>query len=137
MIFCVSIFIFCLESTVTEQPDGNDFRHYYDFFFRNYHSETTCCYVQSSFATITKHFDNGIWNDTLQLKISQTCITIWTNFFLSKYLWMKIGKSARKIIICTIMRVCSSKNIAPRHFTSFHILFHYCMLLFVSNKSSL
>ena len=32
MIFCVSIFIFCLELTVREQLDENDFRHCYDIF---------------------------------------------------------------------------------------------------------
>ena len=55
MIFC----IFCLEPTVTEQLDENDFRHYYGIFFESTipklldHS-----YVQGSFAT--RHFDNGI-----------------------------------------------------------------------------
>ena len=54
-------FSFCLEPTVTEQLDENDFRHYYGIFFESTilklldHS-----YVQSFFATITKHFDNGI-----------------------------------------------------------------------------
>ena len=61
MIFCVLIFIFSLEPTVREQLDENDFRHYYGNFF-----ESTILklpdhnYVQSSFATITRHFDNGI-----------------------------------------------------------------------------
>ena len=32
MIFCVSIFIFCLELTEREQLDENDFRHGYDIF---------------------------------------------------------------------------------------------------------
>ena len=62
MIFCVFIFIFCLEPTVTEQFDENDFRHNYRNFFENAilklldHS-----YIESTLATITKHFDNGIW----------------------------------------------------------------------------
>ena len=34
MIFCVSIFIFCLELTVREQLDENDFRRYYGIFFK-------------------------------------------------------------------------------------------------------
>ena len=34
MIFCVSIFIFCLEQTVREQLDENDFRRYYGIFFK-------------------------------------------------------------------------------------------------------
>ena len=41
MIFCVFIFIFCLEPTVREQLDENDFRHYYGICFRKYHSDTT------------------------------------------------------------------------------------------------
>ena len=41
MIFCVLIFIFCLEPTIREQMDENNFRHYYGVFFRKYHSETT------------------------------------------------------------------------------------------------
>ena len=35
MIFCVSIFIFCLEPTVREQLDENDFRHCYGIFFES------------------------------------------------------------------------------------------------------
>ena len=44
----------------------NNFRQYYGIFFESTilklldHS-----YVQSPFATITRYFDNGIWNDTL------------------------------------------------------------------------
>ena len=73
IIFCVSILIFWLEPTLTEQVNENDFPHYYGIFFESSilklldHS-----YIQSSFATITKHFDNGIWNDALQLKILRT-----------------------------------------------------------------
>ena len=62
MIFCVLICILSLEPTLREQLDENDFRHYYGIFFRSTllklpdHS-----YAQSSFAAITRHFDNGIW----------------------------------------------------------------------------
>ena len=86
MIFFVSIFIFCLEPTVREQLDENDFCHYYNFFESTIPKLLGHSYVQSSFATITRHFDNGIWNGTLQLKILRTRITIWGNFFLGKYL---------------------------------------------------
>ena len=61
MIFCVFILIFCLELTVREQLDGNDFCHYYGNFLESTilklpdHS-----YVESSFATITRHFENDI-----------------------------------------------------------------------------
>ena len=59
--YSVFSFLFCLELTVREQLDESDFRHYYGIFFEGTmvkllgHS-----YVQSSFATITRHFDNGI-----------------------------------------------------------------------------
>ena len=61
---------FCLEPTVREQLLENDFRHYYGIFF-----ESTILklldysYVQISFATIKRHFGNGIWDDALQMKI--------------------------------------------------------------------
>ena len=54
MIFRVFILIFCLELTVREQLDQNDFRHYYGNF-----PESTILklpdyiYVENSFATIT------------------------------------------------------------------------------------
>ena len=62
MIFRVFILIFCLELTVREQLDQNDFRHYYGNFLESTilklpdHS-----YVENSFATITRHFENDIW----------------------------------------------------------------------------
>ena len=130
MIFCVFIFIFCLEPTVREQPDENDSRSYYGVYFESTilklidHS-----YVQSSLARITRHFDNGIWNDALQLKIFWSWISIWTKYFLSKFVEMKFDERVWKIIYMTIW-ACSSKNIAPRHFT------YYWMLLFLSNKPS-
>ena len=91
MMFCVSFFIFCFEPTVTEKLDENNFHHYYGSLFNSTilklidHS-----YVQSSFTTITKHFDNGIWNDALQLKVLRTWIApnelifSWVNIFQQK-----------------------------------------------------
>ena len=35
MILCVLIFIFCLEPTLREQLDENNFRHYYGIFFES------------------------------------------------------------------------------------------------------
>ena len=86
MIFCVSIFIFRLEPTVREQLDENDFRRCYGIFF-----ESTILKLldQAMFKVLSQQLqdtDYGIWNDTLQLKILRAWITIWTNFFLSKYL---------------------------------------------------
>ena len=50
--------------------------------------------------------------DTLQLKILQTCISIRPNSFLGKYHETNIGKGAWKIISCTKIWACSSKNIS-------------------------
>ena len=77
MIFCVFIFIFRLEPAVREQLDENDFRRCYGIFF-----ESTILKLLDQamfkvfFERITRHFDNGIQNDTLQLKISRTWIAI-------------------------------------------------------------
>ena len=68
--------------------------------------------------------------NTLQLKILRTPISICANSFLIKYLEMKIDEDAWKIISCTKILAAFSKNIAPRHFTTF------CMLLFLSHKPS-
>ena len=35
MMFCVSIFMFCLKPTVIEQLDENDFRHCYGILFES------------------------------------------------------------------------------------------------------
>ena len=91
MISCVSIFHFCLEPTVPEQlveKDFHDYSHYYAIFSEsNIFTLLDHSCIQSYFAAITKHFDNSIWNDALQLlKILRTWITIWTNYFSSKYL---------------------------------------------------
>ena len=61
MIFYFSTFIFCLEPTVREQLNENDLRHYYGIFFESTIPKLfNHSYVQSSFFTITRHFDNGI-----------------------------------------------------------------------------
>ena len=88
-------------------------------------------------STFSKFFLNnyeGHWQqhlkDTLQLKILRTWINIHINFFLGKYLEMKMGEGALEIISCTKIRACSLKNIAPEHFT------YYYILLCLSNKPS-
>ena len=58
MIFCVLILISCLEPTVKEQLDENDFRQYYGNFFKNtILKRPDHTYVQRSFTTITRQFD--------------------------------------------------------------------------------
>ena len=61
--------------------------------------------------------------DTWQLKVLQTLINIRINSFLDKYDETKIGKGASEIISYTKLRGYSLKNIAPRHFTNYYILF--------------
>ena len=57
----LSFLFFCLDSMVREQLDEKDFRHYHGNFYEStilrLHDHN---YVQSSLATITRHFDNGI-----------------------------------------------------------------------------
>ena len=59
MIVCVSIFIFLFRTNGKRTIDESDLRHYYGHFFESTilklldHS-----YVQSSFATFRRHFDN-------------------------------------------------------------------------------
>ena len=130
MIFCVSIFIFSLELTVRERLNENDFRHWYGTFFGSailYYLIKPC----------SKFFYNNwktLWQRHLKRYITAEDFTDMdhhiNSIFLSKFLLTKISAGTGIIIICTI-RTCSSKNIAPIHFT------YYCMLHFLSNKPSL
>ena len=59
--YSVFIFIFCLEPTVREQLDENDFRRYYGTFFeRDIRKLLDHSYVQNFFAILTRHFDIDI-----------------------------------------------------------------------------
>ena len=70
---------------IREELDENNFRHYYGIFFGSTISKLLDQNnVQSSFATITRHLDNDIWTDILQLKICRHGSL--TNFFFSKYI---------------------------------------------------
>ena len=130
MIFCAFIFIFCLEPTVKKQPMTTTSVTIMVFFLK----KPSWNYLITAMLKVLSQIlggtlNNGIWNDTFQLKILQAWISIGTNYFLSKFLETTFGKSAWKIVY-TIIRDCSSKNIALRHFT------YYCMLLFLSNRPS-
>ena len=72
MIFCVFICIFYLELTVREQLMRRFLSLLWYFFENTILKLLDHSYVQSSSEAIRRHFDNGIWNDTLQLKILQT-----------------------------------------------------------------
>ena len=78
------------------------------YFFRKYHSS-----LHYLIEPCSKFFCKTLWQRYITVdEILRTWIIMWSNFFLSKYLSTKIGESAWKIIIYTIIRVCSSKNIA-------------------------
>ena len=60
MMFCVSIFIFCLEPTVIEQLDENDFRH---------------CYGILSESTVLKLLDQAMFK-VLSQQLQDTLTTV-------------------------------------------------------------
>ena len=68
--------------------------------------------------------------DILWLKILRIWTDICANSFVGKYHETNIDEGAWKIISCTKIRTCSSKIIATGHFA------YYCILLFLSDKSS-
>ena len=76
MIFCVFIFIFCLETTVREQLDESDFRHYYGNFlkvpFWNY-------LITAMFKVLSQQH----LKDTSRMKILWRWVTIGANSFLN------------------------------------------------------
>ena len=60
MIFCVSIFIFCLEPTVRKQLDENDFRHCYVIFwevlFWNYLIKPCSKFFRNNYKTLWQQY---------------------------------------------------------------------------------
>ena len=85
-------------------------------------------HVQSSFSAITKHIDNSILKDTLQLNILRT----WINIRVKSLIKTLVNITKQKLmknISCTIIRSCTLKNIVPKYTTCY--LFY--TLLFLSN----
>ena len=78
-LFLYFIFIFYLEPTVREQPDGNDSRQYYDNFFESDILKLCSKFFQSNYETLwQRHI-----KDTLFLKILQTWwINVGANYHL-------------------------------------------------------
>ena len=111
--YCVSIFIFCLEPTVREKLDENDFRHCYGIFskvpFRNH-------LITAMFKVLTQQLQSTLKTpfETIQYswrfngyRSPYELFFSWVNIFKRKSV-----KGTGKIIIYTI-GACSSKNIAP------------------------
>ena len=70
----------CLEPIAL---DENNFRHCYGNFFRKWHSESC------SFWTITRHIENCILKETLQMNILRTWISIRAKSFIKTSVNMK------------------------------------------------
>ena len=65
-ILCIHVYFLFRNNVWREQLDKNNFCHCYSFFFCFFFENTILkvldySYVQSSFSTITRHFDNSIW----------------------------------------------------------------------------
>ena len=130
MIFCVFIFIFCLEPTEREQLDENDFRHYYGNFseapFWKYLITAMFKVLSKQLrGTLTTAFERHMTVKNFTDMDHHRC-----QLFLDLTSLKKIDKSTWKIFIYTRIWAYSWKNIGSRHFT------YYCMLLFCSNKPS-
>ena len=87
------------------------------------------CYVQSFFSTIKRHIDNCIWRTSYSWRIygrGSTYVLILSCVNNTNPKWVKVRG---KLWVWKIW-ACSLNTIAPRHFR------YYCILLFLSNKSS-
>ena len=114
MEFRVFIFILLFRTKgKKEHLDENDFRQGYGNYFESATLKATWYQLWSKF-----FLNNYEWHrqrylkDTLQLKILQTCISIRPNSFLGKYHETNMGKGSWKIISCTKIWACFSKNIS-------------------------
>ena len=92
--FSVFIFIFCLEPTVREQLDENDFRHYFGIFFKG----TIMKLLDQSYvqAFLQRHLKDILRKTSLK-DILRTWINIGTNSFLSKNIKGKSTKLPGKL----------------------------------------
>ena len=114
----VCCYYFCLEPTVrkdawmrTTSVTVMAFFSKVAFWKLLYHS-----YVQSSFPIITRHIENSILKDTLQLNIFRTWINLTRNIFHQEFgkRETKIDDSTSNKISCIKIQVCTSKNIEPK-----------------------
>ena len=122
MIFCVFIFIFCLEPTVREQLDENDFCHCYVIFSKlpswkylikpcsNFFRNNCKRLWQRHFEAI--HYNWRFYGHGSPYKL----IFSWVNIFKRK------SAKVPELIYLHDNPACASKNIAQTHFT------YYCML---------
>ena len=114
-----SLLLFCFEPTVRHL---DDLSHCYGKFFRKLLDHS---YVQSSYSTITRHIENSILKDTLQLNNLRTGINIRVKSFIKasvNIVKQKSMKTSRKISVtgkskCTLRRTLPLDR--PR--------FTYCM----------
>ena len=126
----IYLFIFCLEAMLKRTHVWKWFSSRLWKLFQNCHSES---YLISAIFKVLNNCEvhwQGYLKYILQLNVLRTWINIRINSFLDKYDETKIGEGVLEIISCTKIRPCSLKNIAPRHFT------YYCIIFFLWNKLS-
>ena len=85
-------------------------------------------YVQSSFSTIARYIDNGIWKTPYSLRFYRLGSPYLLIISCVNIMKPKSVKVLGKLTVA--QKPCSSKNIVSTRFT------YYCILLFLSNKPS-
>ena len=92
-------------------------------------------HIRSSFSTITRHIENGIWKTSYSWRFyghESTCVLFLSWVIIMKRKWTKVPGNEGA---CTKIWDCSSMNIAQRHFTYYCIfLFPQTYLVFKSNQ---
>ena len=111
---CLFLFLLFRSNVRKGYQDESDFRHCYGNFFESAIPEVTGSQPWKSFSsTITRHIDNSILKDTLQLKILWTCVKIRANSFIKTLVNIMKRKSTKVRIITH-----EKKNATP-HFKEY------------------
>ena len=101
-------------------------------FFRKWHSEKLLdhSYVQSSFSTNTRHFDNSILKDTLQLFILRT----WNNMRAKSFIKTLVSVTETRIDEGAWKMIVAQSEHLEEHCTKTETTFHlFYALLFLTN----
>ena len=137
-VFLVSIFIFCLESTLGKDTwmRAASVTVMVIFLKVPFWKLLDHNYIQSSFSTIARYIDNSILKETLKLKILRTWIKIHANSFIKT--WVNI--KWKSIKVPWKLSVAEKYNPAPqRALHQSRWYFAYCNMritcfFFLTNK---